>query len=89
MTIRVGKLSFNSEGEDILGYGSSGTTVYSGFYLRSESSSFTKPVAIKRILKTTLQDQSVVKKEAKLMKKASNHPNILRIVRVEMNSDFL
>jgi len=88
MTTKVGKLEFNQN--DILGKGSSGTFVYRGFFLGSNSSE-SKPtlLAIKRIVKTLLDQSTDLHKEVEIMKSSGNHPNILRIIHTEMNDDFL
>lgn len=86
-TTKVGKLSFDQA--NILGKGSLGTAVYSGFYLRSTSASKPTAVAIKRIVKTNPDQCAVILKEAKLMKKTSHHSNVLRIIHTELNNDFL
>ena len=80
MTANVGELSYNRI--DIIGEGSY-STVFSGFYS-------SKPVAIKRMLRKYDKDDFAVQlREVELMKKAGDHPNILCVIRTEMNDDFL
>ena len=86
MTTSVGKLNFVQSEKTTLGKGSYGTTVFSGFHTTSDSESV--PVAIKRIIKTHTEVESVVR-EVKLMQKAGDHPNILRVIDIGMNDDFL
>ncbi len=76
------KLSYNSD--DIIGRGSFGTIVFSGFYSPSTA------VAVKRIQIANVKDDKLqVQKEVELMMKAKDHPNILRYIATEMNEYFL
>jgi len=78
ITARVGHLSYDPK--SIIGRGSYGTTVFKGIHLG--------PVAVKRILRNEVND-SAIQIEVELMKKAIDHPNILRYYCTEMNDDFL
>lgn len=85
-TITVGKLNYDPI--KILGRGSFGT-VFSGFYVDSlfRPAKFT-PVAVKRVEKSLI-NESIVRWEEELLKKASNHPNILNYIHTEINAEFL
>lgn len=85
MTTEVGKLSFD-QGK-VLGQGSFGTLVFNGFLSESSNS---MPVAVKRVVKRR-DDVNIdgMQSEVKLMEKAGDHPNILRYIHTEMNSDYL
>ena len=75
-------LSYNPD--DIIGRGSFGTIVFSGFYSPSTA------VAVKRIQIANVKDDKLqVQKEVELMMKAKDHPHILRCIATEMNDDFL
>jgi len=65
-----------------LGRGNFGT-VYSG--LLKESSNST-PVAIKQVQRGRIDE--CIFREVEIMKKAGDHPNILRIFRTETTDDF-
>lgn len=88
-TTTVGKLRYFPT--KILGRGSFGT-VFSGFYVYSDGSIFRPAkstlVAVKRV-ERGLIDESVIRREEELMKKATDHPNILKLVHTEMNAEFL
>jgi len=89
-TIRVGNLRYDPNKG--LGRGSFGT-VFSGFHVHLLGASqfhteHSTPVAVKRIEKS-LVNESIFRKEEELMKKASNHPNILKLIHTEMNAEFL
>ncbi len=83
MSIRVvGDLSYDTK--TILGEGSFGTLVFSGFY-RNE-----KAIAVKRVQKYYLQDElDILQWEVELMNAASDHPNILRCICTATNDDYL
>lgn len=83
---RIGKLGYINDVKNIVGQGSYGT-VFSGFYLMSESSK-PIPVAVKRVLRTYVDDGSI-EREVALMKTAGDNLNILSCVHTEMNDDFL
>jgi len=77
----VGELSY--DGSYSIGKSDSGNYVFRGLYSL-------RPVAIKRMQKKIGKDESAAQlREVELMKKADNHPNILRIIHTEMNDDFL
>ena len=82
-TIRVvGDLSYDTK--NILGEGSFGTLVFSGFY-RNE-----RAITVKRVQKYYLQDElDILQWEVELMNAASDHPNILRYICTEKNDDFV
>ena len=82
MTTKIGKLRYDSN--NIIGSGSYGTLVFSGFFKRSLFGS-DKPVAIKRIQK----GNDVNLKEVEIMKKATDNAYILRFIHIEMTKDFL
>lgn len=84
-TVKVGGLEFNPN--DTIGRGSSGTFVFKGSFHSSPNASEPKltPVAIKRILKNILKENTDIQQEAKLMREASDHPNILHIIHTELN----
>ena len=86
-TITVGKLNYDPK--HILGRGSFGT-VFGGFHVYVESSRDAKSikVAVKRIERGRGND-SVIQREMDIMKKASNHPNILHYIHSEMNAEFM
>lgn len=44
---------------------------------------------MKRILMTHDADESIIEREVELMKKAEDHPNILKVIGTEMTDDFL
>lgn len=80
MTATGGELSYNRK--DTIGEGRFGT-VFRGLYS-------SRPVAIKRMVRKYLEDESAAQlREVELMKKANNHPNILCVIHTEMNDDFL
>jgi len=83
MSTKVGKLSYDPA--KILGRGRCGT-VFSGFHHVSDQKS--TPVAVKRVEKS-LVNESAIRKEEDLLKRASNHPNILKYIHTEMNAEFL
>lgn len=58
-------------------------TVFEGLFEGS------KPVAIKRIERINVENESSIRKEAELMLNANDHPNILRYYCMEMTEDFL
>ncbi len=82
---RVGKLTYETNTNSILGRGSFGT-VFPGF-LEIKGSSH-QPVAVKRILNSELE-APFIQREVELMKKVSDHPNILRYICTEKDVDFL
>lgn len=90
MTTIVKKLSYDPD--NILGRGNIGT-VFSGFHRVKNKESFFRgakyiPVAVKRIEKGRV-DEFLIHLEVELMKTAGNHPNILRVIRMEMDDYFL
>jgi len=74
------KLKYNKK--KILGKGGF-ATVFEGLFEGS------KPVAIKRFQTSDVENESSILKEAELMLKANDHPNILRYYCMEMTDDFL
>ncbi len=46
-------------------------------------------VAVKRFQLAQLEDQNTVKREANLLLKANDHPNILRYFCTEIDQDFM
>lgn len=83
MAIRVGQLNYNPM--KIVGRGSFGTIVYQGLLGLYDGG----PVAVKRIQRDNYLDESETQCEAELMKRAGNHPNILRYIHQEKNENFL
>jgi len=81
MTRKVGKLSYDSD--DLIGRGSFGTIVFKGVF------EGVKPVAIKRIRRTSADSSVEFKKEAEITLRVSDHPNIIRYFCYEMDDDFL
>ncbi len=81
MTTKIGKLRYDPK--NILGQGSYGTTVFSGFFKRSLFGS-DNPVAIKR-----LQRSYISLNEVEIMKKTTDNPYILRFIHIEMTDDAL
>ncbi len=79
MTTKVGSLRLDQK--TIIGRGSYGTTVFNGLYIH-------KAVAVKRILRSEV-NELVVQQEVELMKKAIDHPHILRYICTDMNDDLL
>ncbi len=76
---------------NILGKSGFGT-VFSGYYLMSESSEL--EVAVKRIewaqwAHVDEPAQDAVQKEVDIMKKLDDHPKILRFICTETNADYL
>lgn len=84
MAVRVGKLNYN-QGK-VVGRGSSGIYVFRGFLGLHEND---RPVAVKRTQRGPNLDESLIQPEVELMKKANDHPNILRYIRQESDSNFL
>lgn len=78
----VGDLSYDLN--KILGQGSFGTLVFSGFHILGG-----KPVAVKRVQRSFLKNEDLLHQEVELMQKASNHPNILCFISTEINDDYL
>lgn len=75
---RVGELSY----DQLIGSGSFGA-VFCGSFNGSR-------VAIKRVRRNNdVDDKYVIEQEVELLKKAQNHPNILRLIHTEMNDDFV
>ena len=88
MTTRIGKLSYDPSA--ILGQGNFGT-VFAGFHRDNFISKIfggEKPVAIKRVQKTQL-NETAIQQELVVMKNFGGHPNILRYICTEMNADFM
>lgn len=84
----VGSLRYYPE--KIIGEGSFGT-VYEGIFhniFNGISQRQDKIVAVKRILKRHDADGSAILREVEVMEKAI-HPNILQVIAVEKNDDFL
>jgi len=73
----------------IIGQGRYGTTVFKGFYYEDEDDD-KKSVAVKRIQRIYVKDNSsTVEHEVEMMQKAANHPNVLRYIFFEMDTNFL
>jgi len=68
----------------VIGRGSSGVSVHKGRYGASRIK-----VAAKRFNKTFITDVSVILREVEVMKRANDHPNILRFFGSEMDENFL
>lgn len=88
---KFGKLRYDPN--NILGRGHF-STVFSGFHVDSDGSIFfpaetSTPVAVKRVEITGLVNESAVRLEEELMKKAGDHPNILKLIHIEMNFRFM
>lgn len=79
MTTKIGDVRFDQK--TIIGRGSYGNTVFKGFYID-------KAVAVKRVLRSEVNEQAV-QQEVELMKKAKDHPNVLRYICTDTNDDFL
>ncbi len=82
MAITVGKLNF----EKLIGTGSFGTTVFSGFYGDSR-----QPVAVKKLYRPyDVESNKTIKfLETEVMEEARGHPNILGYIWAEKDADFL
>ena len=90
MTTRVDKLSYDQY--RIIGQGRYGTSVFKGFYYEDEADDKKQqPVAVKRIHKTYLKDDvtSTVKNEVEMMRATAYHPNVLRYIFFELDTNFL
>jgi len=83
MATQVGKVHYNSR--IIVGEGSYGTIVFRGFLGLYEND---KSVAVKRIQRGKGKE-TFIKQEVELLKKASDHSNILRFIRTEIDTNFL
>lgn len=81
----VGNLSYDPK--HILGRGNFGT-VFGGFLVHVDGTNKSIPVAVKRIERGRA-DESIIQREMEILKKASNHPNILKYIHTEMNAEFL
>lgn len=77
---KVGKVSYDPK--NIIGTGGF-ANVYEGLF------EDVKRVAVKRFEKSCKDDESAIKREAELLLKANEHPNILRYFCYEMNEDFV
>lgn len=77
-----GKLIYDQS--HVIGRGSSGVSVHIGCYGATR-----EKVAAKRFNKTFITDVSVILREVEVMKRANNHPNILRFFGSEMDENFL
>ena len=84
MASRVGKLKYNKG--KVVGRGSSGTYVFRGFLGPHENGI---PVAVKRMQRSPNLDESLIQREVELLKKANDHPNIIRYIHQESDSNFL
>ena len=84
MATHVGKLNYNQK--KIIGRGSYGTIVFQGFVLGLYEKD--RPAAVKRYQRSHV-NESLFNWEVELMKKASDHPNILRYIRTERDANFL
>lgn len=76
----LGKLSYDRN--DVIGHGSFGI-VFKGVF------EGVKPVAIKRIDRTSADSSAEFKKEAEIMLRVRDHPNIIRYFCYEMDEHFL
>jgi len=85
MKFKIGKLKYYSD--KIIGQGNFGT-VFSGILRGGVHGGDNKPVAVKRLERSRV-DESLIQREVELMIKACDHPNILRYICTEMNGDFL
>lgn len=79
---KIGKMSYDPK--NIIGAGGF-ANVYEGLF------EDVKRVAVKRFQKSGRDDddESTIKREAELMLKANEHPNILRYFCHEVNDDFV
>ncbi len=78
----VGDLTYDAN--HILGVGSYGTLVFSGFHRNNT------PVAVKRVQRPFIRNElNILQTEVGLMQKASDHLNILRFICALMNIDYL
>lgn len=84
MATRVGKVNYNQT--KVVGRGSYGTYVFRGFLGLHE---YDRPVAVKRMQRGPNLDESLIQREVELMKRASEHPNILRYIRQDSDPIFL
>lgn len=90
MTTKIGRLKYDPN--NIVGKGSYGTIVFSGFLRESREGFFERvlqpkiyePVAIKRVAKS-----EVSLGEVGIMKNTFDSPYILRLIHTEDNNDFL
>ena len=82
--LKVGKLTYDQE--QIIGKGAHCSFVFSGFY-QDKSIGIRKPVAVKRPLRS--RRDSGVQQEMTIIQKASGHPNILRYISTEIDSNFM
>lgn len=74
----------------IIGYGSFGTVAFHGYLHRGDDLGVDTPVAIKRVPKSHIEDDaSLIQQEEVLMKKAGDHPAILKCISTEMTDDHL
>ncbi len=76
----IGKVSYDNE--KLIGRGCFPNIVFEGLF------EDLKKVAVKRLIKTQ-DDEFTIKREAELMLKANEHPNILRYFCYEMDENFL
>lgn len=83
-TVRVGKVNYYID--KVIGRGSFGT-VFSG-RLEGLFEEERKSVAVKRVERGRV-DESLIKREVELMKKANDHPYILRYFCTETDKNFL
>ena len=85
MTTTIGKLRFGIGPDTILGRGND-SIVFSGFcketYLLVFESD--EPVAVKRVPKIDISQR-----EVDIMKKTTGNPNILRLIHIEKDNDYL
>lgn len=84
-TKTVGNLSYETNTNTVLGKGSFGT-VFSGTLLKDDGSY--QSVAVKRILNSE-PDANDIQREVELMKRVSDHPNILRYICTEADDYFV
>jgi len=83
MVTRVGKLNYIQT--KIIGRGSYGTVVFQGYLGLYENY---RPVAVKRLQRSHV-NPSLIQREVELMKRASDHPNILRYIHTEIDPNFM
>lgn len=75
-----GKLKYNED--ELIGRGSNGVVVYKGKFQGN-------PVAVKRFQKSSIISESDVKTEGDLLKRACDHPNIIRFLDYGADDKFM
>ncbi len=68
----------------VIGRGSSGVSVHIGWY-----GAIAEKVAAKRFNRIFNTDESVIRREVEVMKRANGHPNILQFFGSEMDENFM